>query len=801
MPLVFGRSILGFGVVAGPPAPTWTDPDLNNASYDSVSFSIATQETVPNNIAFNNDGTSMYIIGTATDAIYQYTLSTAWDLSTASYASKSFSTGDDNTPRDFTFNNDGTKIYYVGSTSDTVYQYSLGTAYDISTASTDTKSLSVASQAGTPTGVELKSDGTKLYISDGGTDAIYQYSLSTAFDVSTGSYDSVSFSFSSQGTNTQSIFFSPDGTSLFVCDTTASNDTVYKYSLSTAWDVSTLSYANESFSLAGQDDPFGVAFKSDGSKMYMVGVTSDAVYQYSTVAPAWTNPDIATASYDSVSFSVATQDTFLHDLAFKNDGTKMYIMGGGNDSIFQYSLSTAWDASTASYDSVSFSVNSEEGVPTSLFFKPDGSKFYIAGSGQDTVFQYSMSTSWDVSTASYESKSFSVTTQENNPRDVAFKTDGTKMYILGVTNDRIDEYSLSTAWDVSTASHTTNFSIASQETGPQSLFFNPDGDKVWIVGSGNNTAFQYSLSTAWDISTASYDSVSFSVSSQMTGASGIEFKSDGSKMYVSDIVNDVVYQYSTVASAWTDPDLANASYDSITLPSTGTLQGETNAYGLTFKDDGTEVYYCGVSFDQIASYTLSTAWDLSTATYNTAYNVGSNPRDIHFSSDGTKMFTFHTAGNLIRRHDLTTGWDISTASLNSNGYTPTVNGQIRGGFLNSDGTRMWITDLGNFRSYNLSTGFDLSTASVDATATSRTSEYGGGLHFNPDGTKIFAIFANIIRSFSLSTAYDISTASEDSDFFSTTAQDGLMNGVAFKSDGSKAYTIGLNNDKIYQYST
>lgn len=254
--------------------------DIANASYDSVSFSVASQETVPNNIGFNDDGTSMYIIGSDTDAIYQYTLSTAWDLSTASYASKSFSTTDDVVPRDFTFNNDGTKLYYVGSSSDTVYQYSLSTAYDISTASTDNKSLSVGTQASTPTGVELKSDGTKLYISDGNTDAIYQYSLSTAFDVSTGSYDSVSFSFSSQGTNTQSIFFTPSGTSLFVCDT--ANDAVYKYSLSTAWDVSTLSYANESFSLSGQDDPFGVAFKADGTKMYMVGITNDTVYQYTT---------------------------------------------------------------------------------------------------------------------------------------------------------------------------------------------------------------------------------------------------------------------------------------------------------------------------------------------------------------------------------------------------------------------------------------------------------------------------------------------------------------------------------------
>jgi len=557
--------------------------NLASASYDSVSFSVATQETVPNSIGFNDDGTSMYIIGSVTDAIYQYTLSTAWDLSTASYASKSFSIPD-TVPRDFTFNNDGTKFYYVGSSADTVYRYSLSTAYDISTASTDNKSLYVGSQAGTPTGIEFKSDGTKLYVCDGGTDTIYQYSLSTAFDVSTGSYDSVSFSFSSQGTNTQSIFFTPDGTSLFVCDT--ANDAVYKYSLSTAWDVSTLSYANESFSLAGQDDPFSVAFKSDGMKMYMVGITNDTVYQYSTGTAttldlstgnyfshtpsvntlfAFSNPpasgtaagfalaltganvgetyDLANASYDSVSFSYKSQEEQGTDIFFKPDGTVLYIMGETGDDINQYSLSTAWDISTASYVQ-NFSVASQETSPRGLFFKTDGTKMYVCGISGDDVNEYSLSTAWDISTASYV-QNFSVSAQETAPGAIFFKPDGTKMFIGGAIGDDVNEYSLSSAWDISTASYSQNFSISSQETNIGGLQFLSDGSKMFVVGGGGDAVFQYSLTTGWDVSTASYDSVSFSVASQATAPVGLFFKSDGTKMYVIDVVQDAVYQYST----------------------------------------------------------------------------------------------------------------------------------------------------------------------------------------------------------------------------------------------------------------
>ena len=57
--------------------------------------------------------------------------------------------------------------------------------------------------------------------------------------------------------------------------------------------------------------------------------------------------------------------------------------------------------------------------------------------------------------------------------------------------------------------------------------------------------YQYSLSTAWDISTASYDSISFSVSSESTQPVSVRFKSDGSKMYVLDVSNNSVFQYST----------------------------------------------------------------------------------------------------------------------------------------------------------------------------------------------------------------------------------------------------------------
>ena len=152
--------------------------------------------------------------------------------------------------------------------------------------------------------------------------------------------------------------------------------------------------------------------------------------------------DLSTASYDSVSFSVAGQETAPSGLFFKNDGTKMYVIGLQTDTIYQYTLSTAWDLSTASYDSVSFSVAGQDTGPQDLFIRPNGSRMYIVGTSSDTIYQYTLSTAWDLSTASYDSVSFSVAGQETAPNSLFFKPDGTKMFVVGFDTDNVYQYSL-----------------------------------------------------------------------------------------------------------------------------------------------------------------------------------------------------------------------------------------------------------------------------------------------------------------------------------------------------------------------
>ena len=256
-------------------------------------------------------------------------------------------------------------------------------------------------------------------------------------------------------------------------------------------------YVAKSFSVSGQESlPHGLAFSSDGTKMYAIGLANDTVYQY-TLSTAW---DASTASYDSVSLSVTSQDGTPEDIIFSSDGTKMYMMGRTNTRIYQYTLSTAWDLSTASYDSISADISAQEGIPTGIAVSTDGTKMYVVGTANDTVYQYTLSTPWDISTLSYASKNKSVTAQDSAPHGVAFSADGTKMFVVGTDTDSVHQYTLTTAWDVSTANYDSiSKDVSAEEGSPNAVAFSSDGLRMYALGQTAKTVFQYSTNIVYSL--------------------------------------------------------------------------------------------------------------------------------------------------------------------------------------------------------------------------------------------------------------------------------------------------------------
>ena len=231
------------------------------------------------------------------------------------------------------------------------------------------------------------------------------------------------------------VFFNPDGLQFFIVDYGfLGANQIDAWSLSTAWDISTLSYSVSLTITDVESTPTGVFFKPDGSKMYVCGKENNRINQFSLSTP-W---NILTASLEDY-YAV---DSNPNSMYFNSDGSKVYVLRG---TIYQYSLSTPWDITTTSYDDKSFSPLDQEASPSGVFLSDDGSKLYVTGfahseEGNDLVHQYSLSTPYDISTASYNNIFFSATNQIGSPQDIFLKPDGFTIYVVGPAS--VAQYSL-----------------------------------------------------------------------------------------------------------------------------------------------------------------------------------------------------------------------------------------------------------------------------------------------------------------------------------------------------------------------
>ncbi|PSO47370.1 MAG: hypothetical protein BRC24_00135 [Parcubacteria group bacterium SW_4_46_8] len=220
----------------------------------------------------------------------------------------------------------------------------------------------------------------------------------------------------------------------------------------------------------------------------------------------------------------------------------MFVVGIDTDSVYSYNLSTAYDLNSASYNQ-SFDVSGEDSIPTGVAFNGDGTKMFVMGYGNENVYSYNLSTAYDVSSASYNQK-FDVSGEETYPQGLTLNGDGTKMFVTGTENDNVYSYNLSTAYDLGSASYNQSFDISGEESKPKSVAFNGDGTKMFVTGRKTDSVYSYNLSTAYDLSSASYTQ-SFDVSGQDGTPQGVTFSGDGSKMFVAGDDTTMVYRYST----------------------------------------------------------------------------------------------------------------------------------------------------------------------------------------------------------------------------------------------------------------
>ena len=248
------------------------------------------------------------------------------------------------------------------------------------------------------------------------------------------------------------------------------------------------------------------------------------------------------------------------------------------------------------------------------------------------------------------SSTFGVNAQETNPRGITFNNDGTKMFIVGTTGADVNEYTLSTGFDLSsTVTFVDSFSVSAKESGPTAVKFNTDGTKMFITGVSSSNVHEYALSTGFDVSTASFTQTL--VTTVDNDNFGLDFSADGTKMYITGNQNDKIYEYN-LSSAF-DISTATFNQDKYLNPI------DDEPFGIEFNTDGTRLFIVGTKGNGVDEYTLSTPYDISTMEHMGFFFIGGNPSGIHINPAGTKMFVMGNQSDLVKSYDLGTSYRVS----------------------------------------------------------------------------------------------------------------------------------------------
>lgn len=249
---------------------------------------------------------------------------------------------------------------------------------------------------------------------------------------------------------------------------------------------------------------------------------------------AW---NISSASYSLKSFDLNPRPA--GHMIFQPNNENAFIIAFAF-ALYFYQMGLLYDVTTTSYQStISLFGDITAGSINGIRYNNDGTIFYVGNAGN--ILEYVLSSPYDIT-----SRTLSATNNTGLASfgDFYFNSTGTKMYAVRTTT--VEEFILSVPFDTSTllSSHVFDVTAAvGTAVGLNNIWFNTDGTKMFVSdnATGADLAREFVLSTAWDLSSASFNTSSIPL--QSTAGTMITFTSNGAHMYVNDTVNDIIYQY------------------------------------------------------------------------------------------------------------------------------------------------------------------------------------------------------------------------------------------------------------------
>ena len=259
---------------------------------------------------------------------------------------------------------------------------------------------------------------------------------------------------------------------------------------------------------------------------------------------------------------------------------------------------------------------------------------------------------------------------------LTFNNDGTKMYTSsmrpGGTGDKVYEYDLTAAYNISTATLRTSINVGTYSGsatgihGAMQVVFNNDGTKMFIADH-HKTIIEWTLTTPYDIDTASttYNAgQGYDTNPNNKRLTSVAFNNDGTKMFVTGNHKDEnpqsIHEYTLDT-----PFVIESGVTHVQEVQPDDLQSDY-VDGIVFNYDGTKMFITsgGESGgdNKIRQYKLTTAFSIATLSLEgtvelSNYSGLGSGRETAFNSDGSKMFVIDVDAE-VYEFDLTCNWSI-----------------------------------------------------------------------------------------------------------------------------------------------
>ena len=608
------------------------------------------------------------------------------------------------------------------------------------------------------------------------------------------------------------LLFNPTGDILY----SAEGIEINVLNASEPWQLDSIDRVNQSINIndvSGFSDNSNenqiLSFNDDGSKLFVLvthnthrfhqfnlqtlyDVTPNTSMSYSGVV---NNIDSIIVSSNSNITTNNIDNIQIFNFEFVDNGSKLLLIYKQNDFFAHvFNLDNPWDISSITHNSVAFLsdliISNDDDISTvSDLSNGLGGTLLLDESHllfmtQDTFFEFSFQSDYDLSSLSYIQKidispSYEIPDISPSIVPITFFIDKEKKYIM-LLYSRDGEAIINRYEILYNLPRSLEVNFIDNSTTPNQAIINWS----WNFGDNNNSTEQNPTHTY--ISHGDYN-VNLTV---------IDDQSFLDSLTQTVSLNLIEHQPPTVDFSYSIIESSVLSINNLLNPTESNVEVDNLVFGvsvfdgLLFNNDGEKVYVADTSNRRFGQYFLFDAWNITTFIISedsphTVFSVvdidgqpsfsnfNVNPLDLALNNDGSKWYVLYIEAN------------------NLNAALPVG----------------WILE------YNLSDNWDIESAAYSGISINLSEIIGSSvfefnsLHFRPDGKKLYVlgtenisleknVISNFIYELDLSSAWDLSTVEYNSikiNIDQDLITGNIANDMYFNDDGNIIYILDGNN--------